>query len=76
MDKSKNKASAEENWENFAFIDVGGTKISFELLESQKYQNVEVVPIKSDSFGGKDFITINKGYEMNLEKSMSLNNLA
>lgn len=62
----KDSEIVDENLENFAFIDVGGTKISFELLESQKYKNVEVIPIKSDSFGAKDFITIKKGYEMNL----------
>ena len=55
-----------ENLENFAFIDINGNKISFEVLESQKYKNVEVIPIKSDSFGTKDFLTIKKGYEMNL----------
>ena len=65
-EKSVNDANVKENLENFAFIDVGGTKISFEMLESQKYKNVEIIPIKSDSFGSKDFITIKKGYEMNL----------
>ena len=63
-----------ENLENFAFIDVGGTKISIELLESQKYKNVEIIPIKSDSFGTKDFITIKKGYEMNLVEITELEN--
>ena len=32
-----------ENLENFAFIDINGNKISFEVLESQKYKNVEVI---------------------------------
>ena len=63
-----------ENLENFAFIDINGTKISFELLESQKYKNVEVIPIKSDSFGTKDFITLKKGYEMNLVEIKELEN--
>ena len=63
-----------ENLENFAFIDINGTKISFELLESQKYKNVEVIPIKSDSFGTKDFITLKKGYEMNLVEINELEN--
>ena len=69
MEKSNEKIIDEskiENLESTAFIDINGTKISFELLESQKYKNVEVIPIKSDSFGTKDFITIKKGYEMNL----------
>ena len=26
--------------ENFAFIDINGTKIAIELLDSQKYENV------------------------------------
>ena len=55
-----------EELENLAFIDLGGNKITIELLESQKYKNVEIIPIKSDSFGKKDFITLKKGYEMNL----------
>ena len=63
-----------KNLENFAFIDVGGTKISIELLESQKYKNVEVIPIKSDDFGRKDFITLKKGYEMNLVEITELEN--
>lgn len=52
--------------ENIAFIDINGTKISIELLESQKYENVEAIPIKSDYFGKKDFLTLKKGYEMGL----------
>lgn len=52
--------------ENIAFIDINGTKISIELLESQKYENVEAIPIKSDFFGKKDFLTLKKGYEMGL----------
>ena len=55
--------------ENIAFIDINGTKISIELLESQKYENVEAIPIKSDFFGKKDFLTLKKGYEMNLFNS-------
>ena len=64
----------EQNLESFAFIDIDGTKISFELLESQKYKNVEVIPINSDSFGTKDFITLKKGYEMNLVEIKELEN--
>ena len=52
--------------ENFAFIDINGTKIAIELLDSQKYENVEAIPIKTDFFGKKDFLTIKKGYEMGL----------
>ena len=67
MDKSDKIISKDvENLEKMAFIDVNGAKISIELLESQKYKNVEVIPIKSDEFGKKDFLTLKKGYEMNL----------
>lgn len=52
--------------ENIAFIDLNGAKISVEILESQKYENVEAIPIRSDFFGKKDFLTLKKGYEMNL----------
>lgn len=52
--------------ENIAFIDLNGAKISIEILESQKYENVEAIPIRSDFFGKKDFLTLKKGYEMNL----------
>ena len=52
--------------ENISFIDINGTKIAIELLDSQKYENVEAIPIKSDFFGKKDFLTLKKGYEMNL----------
>ena len=30
--------------ENIAFIDINGTKIAIELLDSQKYENVEAIP--------------------------------
>ena len=68
---NKNIENSEVNedlnkFENIAFIDINGTKISIELLESQKYENVEAIPIKSDFFGKKDFLTLKKGYEMNL----------
>ena len=58
--------------ENIAFIDINGTKISIELLESQKYENVEAIPIKSDFFGKKDFLTLKKGYEMGKRISLLL----
>ncbi len=60
--------------ENIAFIDINGTKISIELLESQKYENVEAIPIKSDYFGKKDFLTLKKGYEMGLVEIKELEN--
>ncbi|WP_296856631.1 ARPP-1 family domain-containing protein [uncultured Methanobrevibacter sp.] len=72
MEKTnKNIENSEVNedlnkFENIAFIDINGTKISIELLDSQKYENVEAIPIKSDFFGKKDFLTLKKGYEMNL----------
>ena len=58
--------------ENISFIDINGTKIAIELLDSQKYENVEAIPIKSDFFGKKDFLTLKKGYEMNLVKIKEL----
>ena len=60
--------------ENIAFIDINGTKISIELLDSQKYENVEAIPIKSDYFGKKDFLTLKKGYEMGLVEIKELEN--
>ena len=74
MKADDNVLKEEENLENFAFIDIAGNKISFELLDSQKYLNVEAIPIKSDSFGRKDFITIKKGYEMGLVEITELEN--
>ena len=53
MKADNNVLKEEENLDSFAFIDIAGNKISFELLDSQKYKNVEAIPIKSDSFGSK-----------------------
>ena len=62
-----NKVSEDlENLQNFAYIDLNGTRIAIELLESQSYENVEAIPIKSDFFGKKDFLTLKKGYDMGL----------
>ena len=67
MEKSNEKIKNDEinedlkKIENFAFIDINGTKIAIELLDSQKYENVEAIPIKTDFFGKKDFLTIKKG---------------
>ena len=67
MEKAdKNISIDEEKVENFAFIDMNGVRICIELLDSQKYENVEVIPVKSDFFGKKDFLTLKKGYEINL----------
>lgn len=77
MEKSNDNLKDEskiKKLENIAFIDIGGTKITVELLESQKYKNVEAVPIKTDGFGSKDFITIKKGYEMGLVEITELEN--
>ncbi len=63
-----------KNIENIAFIDINGTKIATELLDSQKYENVEAIPIKTDFFGKKDFLTIKKGYEMGLVEIKELDN--
>ena len=76
---NKNIENSEVNedlnkFENIAFIDINGTKISIELLESQKYENVEAIPIKSDFFGKKDFLTLKKGYEMGLVEIKELEN--
>lgn len=75
MEKANlNIKSEEEKLKNISFLDINGTKISFELLESVKYKNVEVIPIKSDSFGSKDFLTLKKGYEMGLVEIKELEN--
>lgn len=71
MEKSNEKVEikVEEdigNLEKIAYIDINGTKITLELLESQKFENVEVIPVKTDFFGKKDFLTLKKGYEMGL----------
>ena len=76
---NKNIENSEVNedlnkFENIAFIDINGTKISIELLDSQKYENVEAIPIKSDFFGKKDFLTLKKGYEMSLVEIKELEN--
>ena len=76
---NKNIENSEVNedlnkFENIAFIDINGTKISIELLDSQKYENVEAIPIKSDFFGKKDFLTLKKGYEMGLVEIKELEN--
>ncbi|MBE6511730.1 MAG: tubulin-like protein [Methanobrevibacter olleyae] len=80
MEKSnseiENSENAEDlsNIENIAYIDINGTKMAIELLDSQKYENVEAIPIKSDFFGKKDFITLKKGYEMDLVEIKELEN--
>ena len=72
VEKSNKKAEINnvsddlEKLQNFAYIDLNGTKIAIELLESQSYENVEAIPIKSDFFGKKDFLTLKKGYDMGL----------
>ena len=72
VEKSNKKAEINnvnedlENLKNFAYIDLNGTKVAVELLESQKFENVEAIPLKSDFFGKKDFLTLEKGYEMGL----------
>ena len=72
VEKSNKKAEINnvsddlENLQNFAYIDLNGTRIAIELLESQSYENVEAIPIKSDFFGKKDFLTLKKGYDMGL----------
>ena len=55
-----------EPYQNMAYINFNGLNISIELMESQKYKNVEVIPIKTDSFSKKDFLTLKKGHEMGL----------
>lgn len=52
--------------ENNVFMNFNGLKVSFELMEKQEYKNVTAIPIKTDKFAKKDFITVKKGYEMGL----------
>lgn len=43
---------------NIVIDDIG---ISLELLESQKYKNMEVIPVKLNNIGNKDYLTLRRG---------------
>ena len=42
-------------------IVIDGTDVSLELLESQKYKNMEVIPVKLNNCGNKDYLTLRRG---------------
>ena len=54
------------NSKNTIFMNFNGLNISLELMEKQSYKNFEIVPIKTDYFAKKDFLTLKKGIEMGL----------
>ena len=59
---------------NTIFMNFNGLNISLEVLEKQTYKNVQIVPIKTDAFAKKDFITLKKGIEMGLVSIKELDN--
>ena len=59
---------------NTIFINFNGLNISLELMEKQSYKNMDIIPIKTDSFAKKDFITLKKGFEMGLVEIKELEN--
>lgn len=40
---------------------IDGTNVSLELLESQKYKNMEVIPVKINKNGHRDYLTLKRG---------------
>ena len=40
---------------------IDGTVVSLELLESQKYRNMEVIPVKVNNNGNNDYLTLKRG---------------
>lgn len=42
-------------------IVIDGIDVSLELLESQKYKNMEVIPVKLNNIGNKDYLTLRRG---------------
>ena len=42
-------------------IVIDDTNVSLELLESQKYKNMEVIPVKLNSCSNKDYLTLKRG---------------
>ena len=42
-------------------IVIDGTNVPIELLESQKYKNLEVIPVRINSSSNKDYLTLRRG---------------
>ena len=42
-------------------IVIGGVNVSLELLESQKYKNMEVIPVKINDNANKEYLTLKRG---------------
>ena len=42
-------------------IVIDGTNVPIELLESQKYKNMEVIPVRINSSSNKDYLTLRRG---------------
>ena len=42
-------------------IVIDGINVSLELLESQRYRNLEVIPVKINSNNAKDYLTLKRG---------------
>ena len=40
---------------------IDGTNLSLELLESQKYRNMEVIPVRINCNGNRDYLTLKRG---------------
>ena len=42
-------------------IVIDGMKVSLELLNSQRYKNMEVIPVRIKNNGHKDYLTLKRG---------------
>ena len=42
-------------------IVIDGTNVSLELLDSQKFKNMEVIPVKINSNNPRDYLTLKRG---------------
>ena len=42
-------------------IVIDGTNVSIELLDSQKFKNMEVIPVRINSHNPKDYLTLKRG---------------
>lgn len=42
-------------------VEIDGTNVSLELLNAQKYRNMEVIPVKINSSSNNDYLTLKRG---------------
>ena len=42
-------------------VEIDGTNVSLELLKAQKYKNMEVIPVKINSYRSNDYLTLKRG---------------